>query len=466
MHTKLTVYIVITICLFWAVGASALQVSIIGDRISVQADKTPLQDILQAIMGFGINVRIDPILNQEVTASFTNRDIQGGIASILRPYSHVFIWKTLDGSVGPFPVLSEIQVFEPGKETQMKLLKKSPTLDITQSPEDGSLYVSHEFLLRLKSGTSLAAFYRLLADIKGAIIDSNIALGIYKIRLPDDADVLTIVAEIARLSITEKAEPNFAYPIDKPYHPATPYDSPIITRTGMQLENAAPIAILDSGFDPSVDLSGKILASSDVFNPGETVSDPLGHGTQMAYIASGTILPSSINPVSGADIPIIPIRIFDDNGYTSNFAIMDAIDFALTHGAKVMSLSWGSETRSDFLEKSLEYAQSKDITVVASAGNNPTGKPVYPAAYQTVVGVGALTPDGDAWDKSNYGDFVTLYAPGFASLPVGYKGDPGNYAGTSIAAAFIANQIANYLSQNPGTSQEDISTMLKGMKDD
>lgn len=226
------------------------------------------------------------------------------------------------------------------------------------------------------------------------------------------------------------------------------------------------VAILDSGLNPNGDLSGKVLASSDVLNPGEPISDQLGHGTQMAYIASGMIQPTNTNMDPGNSIPIIPIRIFDHNGYTSDFAIMNAIDFALSHGAKVMSLSWGSETRSDFLEESLEYAQSKDIIVVASAGNDPTGKPVYPAAYPTVIGVGALTPDGDAWDKSNYGDFVALYAPGFASFPVGYKGDPGNYAGTSIAAAFMANQIADYLSQNPGTSQEDISTMLKGVKDD
>ena len=93
-----------------------------------------------------------------------------------------------------------------------------------------------------------------------------------------------------------------------------------------------------------------------------------------------------------------------------------------------MSLSWGSETGSNFLENTLDYASSKDLIIVASAGNKPTGKPVYPAAYSSVIGVGALDPGGKAWENSNYGSFVMLYAPGFATLPVGYNGSPGTYS--------------------------------------
>lgn len=121
-----------------------------------------------------------------------------------------------------------------------------------------------------------------------------------------------------------------------------------------------------------------------------------------------------------------------------------------------MSLSWSSETKSEFLEDAMDYADSKGLIVVAAAGNEPTGKPVYPAAYSSVIAVGALDPDGNTWKNSNYGNFVNLYAPGYASLPVGYNGDPGMYAGTSISTAFVANQIATYLSQNPDASKQDV----------
>jgi subtilisin family serine protease len=126
----------------------------------------------------------------------------------------------------------------------------------------------------------------------------------------------------------------------------------------------------------------------------------------------------------------------------------------------VLSLSWGSETRSDFLERTFAAASSKGLAIVASAGNEPSGRPVYPAAYPAVIGVGALEPHGKHWENSNHGDFVALYAPGFATLPVGHRGDPGLYAGTSISAAFTANVIAGYLSENPAATLEEIQAFI------
>jgi len=151
----------------------------------------------------------------------------------------------------------------------------------------------------------------------------------------------------------------------------------------------------------------------------------------------------------------------DDHGFTTDYTILNGIDFALTKGAKVMSLSWGSEKPSDFLEKILDYAASKGMIIVASAGNEPTGKPVYPAAYPSVIGVGAVYPNGKTWEQSNYGSFVAIAAPGFASLPVGYNGEPGIYGGTSISAAYTANRIADYWSKHPESSVQQIKDAIR-----
>jgi len=172
----------------------------------------------------------------------------------------------------------------------------------------------------------------------------------------------------------------------------------------------------------------------------------------MAFIASGVVKPFGAESDPEEQIPIIPIKIFDENGFTSNFAIMQGIDFALENRARVLSLSWGSNTESRFLEQNIEHARSKGLIIVASAGNEPTGKKVYPAAYSSVISVGALGPNGKQWVQSNYGDSVHFFTPGFAALPVGYKGTPGVYAGTSISAAYLSNIIANYLSENPAAS--------------
>jgi len=305
-------------------------------------------------------------------------------------------------------------------------------------------------------------FKRLLGRIGGTVVASNSALGIYRIRLPDDSNVPSFIDQIKNHPKVANAEPNYAYPVFKPNrNPGPIIFTPSLSHISAP-EVSVPVAILDTGLDPTLGLEDSVLASLDALNPDEPISDSLGHGTQMALIAAGVVKPYGVEEDPKTYSPIIPIRAFDENGFTSNFHLMGSIDFAIQNGARVVSLSWGSETRSDFLEDLFGYASSKGLIIVASAGNEPTGNPVYPAAYNSVIGVGALGPDGKSWGKSNYGDFVMLYAPGFAILPVGYKGDPGAYAGTSISTAFVSNIIANYLSRNPGATIEEIFNSLKG----
>jgi hypothetical protein len=221
------------------------------------------------------------------------------------------------------------------------------------------------------------------------------------------------------------------------------------------------VAVLDTGLTMGVGPDGFVIASLDAVIPSQPISDDLGHGTQMALLASGLVSPIGTDTEDEGQIPVVAIRTMDDNGYTTDFTILKGIDFAIDSGARVMSLSWSSEMQSGFLEIILENAASKGIIIVASAGNEPTGQPVYPAAYPSVIGVGAEYHSGKVWEQSNYGSFVELYAPGFAVLPVGYKGGPGIYGGTSISTAYTANRIADYWSKHPGSSVQQIKDAVK-----
>ena len=441
--------------LLWARETPGLEVSMEGDKLTVHADQVGLQAILARISDLGVNVRIDAEINPVVSASFDDRDLQKGLASILKSTNHALLWKSVEGPLGPMQRLAEIQVFRPGKKRLMKPLVERSNLSIAKDPRSGALFVANEILLRLEPGMTPEAFMAFLKQWGATVVDSYPPLALYKVRVPDGTDVPALAEQISRHPGLAKAEPNFAYPIAPPYTSAQGTEP---LRRGGESSGAGtvPIAILDSGLSPDAGLDDHVLASLDAIQTDKPISDPLGHGTQMALVASGVIKPHGVSPEGNFDNPIIPIKAFDENGYTSNHAIMRSIDFALANGARVMSLSWGAETNSAFLDEAFRYAESKGMVVLASAGNEPTGKAVYPAAYSSVIGVGALAPDGERWEKSNYGDFVTLAAPGFATLPVGYKGDPGTYAGTSISTAYVANMVANYLSQNPEASVEEI----------
>jgi len=443
-----------------ASSADALDIRITKDRLTLHADQEPLQTILKRVADFGITVRIDPQINPLISASFEERDIQKGLDSILKGLNHVLIWKAIKGPLGPMPRLAEIQVFTPGEEKRMRPLLRRTRLAIARNPEDGSLFVKEEILLRLDPEAALSDLKRILEKIKGTVVESYPALGIYKIRLPEGADVPAVAQAATELAGVEKAEPNYAYPIQEPSRAGEPAPfSPERGNTEAQ-PSAVPVAVLDTGLTVDAGLDDFVLASMDALNPDEPITDSLGHGTQMALVASGVVKPLGARADSETYSPIIPIKVFDEEGYTSNFLVMQSIDFALSHGARVMSLSWGSETKSAFLERALNGANSRGLLIVASAGNEPTGRPVYPAAYESVIGVGAVGPEGKPWDESNHGDFVSLYAPGFADMPVGYRGDPGPYAGTSISAAFVANVIANMLYWKPDATRQDVLKAL------
>ena len=441
--------------------ALGLEVQLLGDRLNLKAEQASLQEILLRLSDYGIRIQIEPQINPAVTASFENRDIQKALESILKGLDHVLIWESGQGTAGPAPKLAEIQVFRPGQKDLMRPLCKALTLSIARNLKDGSFYVKDEILIRLKPGADLSELLKLLQETGGVLVGTYPGLEIYKVRLPPGSDVSGLAEEIEKRGGAGTAEPNYAYPV-----PLTPRE-PDWTTLRLSYGDAyphpkgSPIAVIDSGLRADAGLDKFVVASLDALNPDKPISDTGGHGTQMALIAAGVVKPMGAQSDSVAQTPIIPIKAFDENGFTSNFLLMESIDFAIKNGARVMSLSWGSETKSGFLSQTLESANTKGLIIVASAGNEPTGEAHYPAAYPEVIGVGALAPDGNAWDKSNRGDFVDLYAPGFAALPVGYKGDPGIYAGTSISAAFTANLIAGILSKNPKATKQEIMDALR-----
>jgi len=79
----------------------------------------------------------------------------------------------------------------------------------------------------------------------------------------------------------------------------------------------------------------------------------------------------------------------------------------------ILSLSFGGNAlaHAPALRSAIAAAQIQGIVVVASAGNDGVSQEQYPAAYDGVIAVGALGPDGPTpW--TNYGEWVDACAPG------------------------------------------------------
>ncbi|MCS6770908.1 MAG: S8 family serine peptidase [Kiritimatiellae bacterium] len=455
-------WIVLIVVVGLAVSGWAVEMQFDHDRISLRVEREPLTNILARFAEKGVRVQYDPSIDVLVTGSCGAAPVEEALAALLEPFAYAAIWEVVPGPLGEWPRLAELHVFRPGEKERIRPLQPENVLRVVQGPfPDSPLIVADELLVRVARGVRAEEFRNWLRSVGASIVASVPSLGVYQLRVAPGVNIFDLVERANRNPLIESAEPNFATPL-----PRADFDSPmskealVADSPAKPLRGAPPLAILDSGVRDELGIGAWVVGRFNAMAPDREPVDPLGHGTQMALLASGMIRPTGSLP-SDEGLPILAIRAFDDRGVTSNFAILRAIDYAVRQGARVLNLSWGTPTHSPFLEEAIAYAQAKGLVVVAAAGNEPTGRPVYPAAYKGVIAVSALASKGDLWENSNRGDFVTVAAPGAAVMPIGYQGPAGLYAGTSIASAWVAREIALFFARNPGTTAQQAIDALR-----
>jgi hypothetical protein len=450
-------------------SASAAELRLDGDRIYLKAEREHLEGVLNEFVRAGVQVEVEPGIAALVNGTLFDEPIQEGLARLFDDFNYILFWKQIDGPLGPMPKLSEIHLFRPGRHRHVKPFVPTGDDFIVVRRAGIPPHAKDELLLGLKPGTTTKQFREMLASIGATAVDSISGLGIYQVRLPRNSDVPAVVEALKRNPWVALAEPNH---IQEIANPVLPTDSTLGTAPGARAigkpgEGIAALAILDSGLTEIEELGDTILGSYDAVNPERSIEDPVGHGTQMALVASGAVVPHGVPAGAASEaVPVLAVRSFDDEGRATNFSLIRGIDYAVQNGARVMSMSWGSETYSEFLAGSVQLAQDKGLIVVASAGNDPINRPVYPAAYPGVLAVSAMEPDGSIWSRSNYGSFIFAAAPAVGVFPVGYNGPPGTYAGTSIASPTVARALTLYFGENPDATPAEAIDALKSVLTD
>ncbi|TQS39544.1 S8 family peptidase [Cryptosporangium phraense] len=232
------------------------------------------------------------------------------------------------------------------------------------------------------------------------------------------------------------------------------------------------VAVIDTGVQAShPDLAGQVLKGIDLVGdkPASTdgSNDENGHGTHVAGIiaavANNKIGVAGLAP----NVKILPIRVLDadGSGYDSDMAkgIIQAVD----RGAKVINLSVGG-TEAGATSSAVQYALSKNVTVVAAAGNerqdgNATS---YPAADAGVIGVAATDSTNKDADFSNTGSYVDVAAPGVSILSTYMGSQYATMSGTSMATPYVAATAALLKSVSPGLTPAQVTTALESTATD
>ncbi|UCF36538.1 MAG: S8 family peptidase [Acidobacteriota bacterium] len=229
-------------------------------------------------------------------------------------------------------------------------------------------------------------------------------------------------------------------------------------------------------------------------NPHDPGTDPEKktssfHGTHVA----GTIgaVTNNRGGVAGIDwnCRIMALRVLGANGRGGSFDIAQAIYYAAglpnssgrlpSRPARVINLSLGAPQPSQVEHEAVSAALAQNTIVVASAGNNSSDEPNYPAEFPGVIKVGAIDLAGQLARYSNYGARIDVVAPGgdvmqdlngdtysdgVLSLSWNEANNEPNFRflnGTSMASPHVAGIVSLMLSIQPGLTPAQVVNILR-----
>jgi len=241
------------------------------------------------------------------------------------------------------------------------------------------------------------------------------------------------------------------------------------------------VADIDTGIDYNhEDLAGNVWRNPNPSEQKDIVGFDFVHNDGLPFDDNnhGSHTAGSIGAVGGNGIgisgvaqrvSIMALKFLSGDGSGTSADAIRAIDYAINHGAKVLSNSWGGKQDPDnqALFDAIERAKSKNVLFIAAAGNdgadNDGSDASYPAAFNNdnLISV-AATDSGDSLAYfSNYGKKTThVAAPGVNV----YSTVPGNkyesLSGTSMACPHVAGAAALVWSKHPEWDYKKVKEVL------
>ncbi|MGH3193856.1 MAG: S8 family peptidase [Streptosporangiaceae bacterium] len=150
---------------------------------------------------------------------------------------------------------------------------------------------------------------------------------------------------------------------------------------------------------------------------GDKDDRPWTGGFIPVYAGHGTFVAGVVRCMApAADIYVA--NVFDIAGSALESSFVPKLNDALGYGADIIHLTISTLTRKGLPLQGVgawiqTLGQDPGVACVVAAGNDGTDTPSWPAAFPTMVSVGALAGDWHSRANfSNYGSWVDVYAPG------------------------------------------------------
>lgn len=231
------------------------------------------------------------------------------------------------------------------------------------------------------------------------------------------------------------------------------------------------VAVIDSGVNGAhedlegVSISGYNFVSDDTaaYNVDNT-----GHGT----FVSGIIAAVRNNGKGLAGLTdkvnLLELRCFDSKS-TKTSNVVSAIAYAIQQNVDVINMSFGGTKQSlaESLKEQIDKAADQGIIMVSAVGNGEYGDTTslnYPAAFDSVVGVGMTDKNGIVGSSSQKNSSVYVVAPGIAIPGLGNTATDAyvnSGTGTSYAAPIVTSLAAMAKQTNKAINGEGFKKLLR-----
>jgi hypothetical protein len=217
------------------------------------------------------------------------------------------------------------------------------------------------------------------------------------------------------------------------------------------------IAFLDTDFT-DVDFIDDLWANRSTFGPIINGGNDSGHGTRVVSVACA--VSDNFDKMAGATYNsfFVPFLISETNTIDD---IINNLDLIMTYldddwtgnDIWLINMSLGLASNFESIKSRFdELYEFYDVITFAGVGNNGDESLYYPAAYSSVVGVGASNyDDSGLWTDSNRGSDVEVVATGeYVYVLSASSGEVIASSGTSVATPFASSVAALILSTEEG----------------
>ncbi len=329
-----------------------------------------------------------------------------------------------------------------------------------------SAYKAGEILVKFKAGV-----YEMRSSDTHRLIGAEVIKrvgrrGVERVKLPEGMSVEMAIKTYEATPGVEYAEPNYMvkatvipddarFPEQWGLHNAGQSVNGVTGTAGADIKASEAweithgssgfiVAVIDTGVDKNhPDLAGNLMAGHDFVDDDSEPDDLSGHGTHVAGIigASG----NNVTGVAGINwsVKIMPLRVLDHNGDGTIADVIEAIDYAAEHNARVVNMSFSGPDFAQSLYGSI--GSYPEILFVAAAGNggddqmgdnnDSTLFAEYPASFDlpNILSVAATDQNDNLARFSNYGSIsVDVAAPGVDILST----IPSFIAGVTYSGAY------------------------------